>query len=104
MIGRINRCSHCGCDEPINNAIDVKLYCNNCGMSLESTLPSHAQASKLEGGLTMTNGDWLRSKGDKELAEFIMAAELFVIQSGKEGKTVIMQSILDLLKEEHKEG
>jgi ribosomal protein S27E len=40
----INRCPHCGCDEPIYNAIDGKLYCNNCGMSLE----------KLKGGLAMT--------------------------------------------------
>lgn len=55
MTGRINpyRCAHCGCDEPILG-IDNKLYCDNCGMCLEPTLPSHAQASKLEGGLTMT--------------------------------------------------
>jgi hypothetical protein len=48
----IYRCSHCGCDEPILG-IDGKLYCDNCGMCLESTLPSHAQAAKLEGGPTM---------------------------------------------------
>ena len=44
MTGRTNpyRCSHCGCDEPILG-IDGKLYCDNCGMSLE----------KLEGGVTM---------------------------------------------------
>ena len=34
MNGRIYRCSHCGCDEPILG-IDGKLYCDNCGMSLE---------------------------------------------------------------------
>ena len=39
MTWRINRyrCSRCGCDEPIHNAIDGKLYCNNCGMSLENS-------------------------------------------------------------------
>lgn len=47
MTGRINRCSHCGCDEPIYNAIDGKLYCDNCGMCLE----------KLEVGLTITKID-----------------------------------------------
>lgn len=52
----------------------------------------------------MTNGDWLRSKSDKELAEFILAAELFVIQENAEDETIIMQSILDLLKAEHEEG
>lgn len=36
MAERINRCSHCGCDEPILG-IDDKLYCNNCGMSLENS-------------------------------------------------------------------
>lgn len=34
---RINRCSHCGCDEPILG-IDGKLYCDNCGMSLKEEL------------------------------------------------------------------
>ena len=37
MAGRINRCSHCGCDEPIHNAIDGKIYCNNCGMRLDNS-------------------------------------------------------------------
>lgn len=37
MSQRINRCSHCGCDEPIHNDIDGKLYCNNCGMRLEES-------------------------------------------------------------------
>ena len=39
MTWRINpyRCSRCGCDEPIHNAIDGKLYCNNCGMRLENS-------------------------------------------------------------------
>ena len=33
---KINRCSHCGCDEPILG-IDDKLYCDNCGMCLENS-------------------------------------------------------------------
>ena len=37
MSQRINRCSYCGCDEPIHNDIDGKLYCNVCGMSLENS-------------------------------------------------------------------
>lgn len=35
MTWRINRCSHCGCDEPILG-MDGNLYCDNCGMSLEN--------------------------------------------------------------------
>ena len=31
-----NRCSHCGCDEPILG-IDDKLYCDNCGMCLDNS-------------------------------------------------------------------
>ena len=45
---RINRCSHCGCDEPIYNAIDGKLYCNICGMCLERSQQSKQNKNKME--------------------------------------------------------
>ena len=53
----------------------------------------------------MTNGDWLRSQGNEEMAVFIMVGEIFVrTSSASNDKAVTMKEILDWLKEEHEEG
>lgn len=63
MTWRINRyrCSHCGCDEPILNAIDGKLYCNNCGRILEgSSRKSEKEHGHTANPIPCTKGfeDW----------------------------------------------
>lgn len=72
MTGRINRCAHCGCDEPILG-IDGKLYCDNCGMSLEN--------------LSVTN-----RKNENRMAQ---VAALFGKKLNEDFKAVIWDSIMD---------
>lgn len=71
MTCRINpyRCSRCGCDEPIHNAIDGKLYCNNCGMSLENS--SVTNRNKTDSAVERVSDEWIEKAIDFLFAVYV---------------------------------
>ena len=73
MTWRINRyrCSRCGCDEPIHNAIDGKLYCNNCGMRLENS--SVTNRNKTDSAVERVSKCRVDTESDDTVLEKIVA-------------------------------
>lgn len=56
----------------------------------------------------MTNGDWLRSQGDEELAELIAQGEVYarafsVIEGDDESAFIVKDAIIKWLNEEHED-
>ena len=56
----------------------------------------------------MTNGDWLRSKGDNELAEFIAEGEAIrrveIFMHGANGGLIVKENIEKWLAQEYEEN
>jgi hypothetical protein len=64
--------------------------------------------ARVQGGLTMTNREWLSSQDDETIADFIAEGEAYArvlsVTNDADGTIIVKENITKWLKAEHKEG